>query len=207
MDNRDAYNRWAGSYDEMRNKTRDLEAEALHSLLEKKDFNSCLEIGCGTGKNTQWLAPRVSRLTAVDFSEEMIARARSKGLPNVEFVVADVTKKWEFTSSKFDLVSFSLVLEHIQDLEHIFQEASQVLEPNGLIYLGELHPFKQYLGSKARFDTAEGQVVLGCFTHHTSDYVSAAHKNGISVLELKEYFVPGEKAAAPQILSLLLKLD
>ena len=78
MDNRTAYNQWSKTYDQMKNKTRDLEAEALRSLLGKVAFHSCLEIGCGTGKNTQWLASRASRVTAVDFSEEMIAKAKAK---------------------------------------------------------------------------------------------------------------------------------
>ena len=208
MSNRDAYNEWANSYDQMRNKTRDLEALALRSMLEGSSFDSCLEIGCGTGKNTGWLASRASGVTAVDLSEEMVAKAKTKDLPStVEFIIADVTKAWEFTASTFDLVSFSLVLEHIEDLEHIFSEASKVLKSGGLVYLGELHPYKQYKGSKARFESSEGEITLDCFTHHITDYVSAALKFGLKVEEIREFFIPGETAAPPQILSLLLRKE
>ena len=204
MDNRTAYNQWSKTYDQMKNKTRDLEAEALRSLLGKVDFDSCLEIGCGTGKNTQWLASRASRVTAVDFSEEMIAKAKAKDLPlHVEFVVADVTKTWDFTKQKYDLVSFSLVLEHLEDLNHIFQEASKVLSPNGILYLGELHPFKQYLGSKARFETPEGEHKLDCFTHHFSDYIFVGKMNGFRVEEVKEAFWEAE--ITPQVLALIMR--
>lgn len=204
MDNRTAYNQWAKTYDQMKNKTRDLEAEALRSLLEKYDFNSCLEIGCGTGKNTQWLASRASRVTAVDFSEEMIAKAKTKDLPpHVEFMVADVTRTWDFTKQKYDLVSFSLVLEHLEDLNHIFQEASKVLRPNGILYLGELHPFKQYLGSKARFETPEGEHKLDCFTHHFSEYIFVGKINNFRVEEVKEAFWEAE--ITPQVLALIMR--
>lgn len=204
MDNRTAYNQWAKSYDQMKNKTRDLEAEALRSLLGKYNFKSCLEIGCGTGKNTLWLAERAAKVKAVDFSEEMIAKARAKNPPaHVEFVVADVTKAWNFTSAKFDLVSFSLILEHLEDLNHIFREASKVLAPNGLLYLGELHPYKQYKGSKARFETAEGEHILDCFTHHFSEYFFVGKTNGFRLEEIKESYKDTEDP--PQVLSLIMR--
>ena len=50
-----------------------------------------LEVGCGTGKTTAWLAAQVApggRTTAVDFSSEMIQRARQKGI-DAEFRCAD----------------------------------------------------------------------------------------------------------------------
>ena len=203
MDNRTAYNQWAKTYDQMKNKTRDLEAQALRDLLGKYDFNSCLEIGCGTGKNTQWLAEKAAKVTAVDFSEEMLAKARSKVLPaHVDFVMADVTKAWDFALKKYDLVSFSLVLEHLEDLNPIFREASKVLAPNGLLYLGELHAYKQYKGSKARFETVEGEHTLDCFTHHFSEYIFVGKSNGFRLEEVKEAF--GEAENTPQVLSLIM---
>ena len=206
MDNRTAYNQWAKSYDQMKNKTRDLEAEALRSLLGKYNFKSCLEIGCGTGKNTLWLAERAAKVKAVDFSEEMIAKARAKNPPaHVEFVVADVTKAWNFTSAKFDLVSFSLILEHLEDLNHIFREASKVLAPNGLLYLGELHPYKQYKGSKARFETEQGVQVVQCYTHNISDFVESAARHGFHLQTIEEYFDEGNRNEIPRILKLIFK--
>ena len=55
MDIEQAYNIWADQYDTNSNKTRDLEAISLRTALSGFQFNNCLEIGCGTGKNTQWL--------------------------------------------------------------------------------------------------------------------------------------------------------
>lgn len=47
-----AYNSWAQQYDSNENKTRDLEARSLRETLAPLTFEHCLEIGCGTGKNT-----------------------------------------------------------------------------------------------------------------------------------------------------------
>lgn len=103
------------------NKTRDLEALALRRILAGKTFDNALEIGCGTGKNTAWLQPVCNRLVAVDLAEEMLARAKEKINPDtVTFHQADISQAWTFADKPFDLVTFSLVLEHIEDLNSIF---------------------------------------------------------------------------------------
>ena len=37
-----------------------------------------MELGCGTGKNTVWLAGRARALVALDFSDGMLTRARER---------------------------------------------------------------------------------------------------------------------------------
>lgn len=201
-----AYNAWASQYDTNQNKTRDLEGEALRTTLEPIQFTRCLEIGCGTGKNTVWLAGRAMQLTSVDLSEEMLARAREKvDARKVEFVQADIKQDWDFTDRKYDLVSFSLVLEHIEDLDPIFRETARVLLSGGWVYVGELHPFKQYLGTKARFDTPQGQQIVPCYNHHISDFVQAAKKYGLQLTDLNEYFDERGGTAVPRVLTLVFR--
>jgi ubiquinone/menaquinone biosynthesis C-methylase UbiE len=154
MDVKEAYNNWASQYDTNLNKTRDLEARALRASLASVTFDNCLEIGCGTGKNTIWLMEKASHVTAVDLSDEMLAKAREKiSSSKVQFVQANITQPWTFARSSYDLVTFSLVLEHIEHLGDIFEKVFGVLKTGGHMYIGELHPFKQYTGSKARFET------------------------------------------------------
>src|SRR3954447_6203198 len=125
MNTQQAYNSWAQQYDTNDNKTRDLEAKALRETLSAIKFDSCLEIGCGTGKNTVWFMEKTTAITAVDLSEEMLARAKEKvGDNRVTFIQADITSPWNFVNKLYDLVSFSLVLEHIEHLEPIFCEAA-----------------------------------------------------------------------------------
>ena len=206
MDTKKAYDIWSKQYDTNDNKTRDLEAKALKLTLGNINFDNCLEIGCGTGKNTEWLLTKVKRITAVDLSEEMLTKARKKiNYGNVKFLQADITQGWKFIKDKYDLISFSLVLEHIEDLQHIFKEAADVINPDGYIYIGELHPFKQYLGTKARFETEEGTEVLTCFNHNISDFVHSAKKYGFKVAEINEFFDNDERTNIPRILALLLK--
>ncbi len=205
----EAYNIWADQYDTNINKTRDLEAISLRKTLQNFDFQNCLEIGCGTGKNTEWLIEKANLVTAVDFSYEMLAKAKAKiQSDKVEFIQADITKEWDFAKAdKFDLVTFSLVLEHIENLNDIFQKVKHTIQDSGLVYIGELHPFKQYTGTKARFDTAEGTQVLTCFTHNVSDFATSAKQYGFQILEINEYFDDNDRTNIPRILTLLIQKE
>jgi len=206
MNTEQAYNNWASQYDTNINKTRDLEAIALRTMLSSIAFESCLEIGCGTGKNTAWLVEKANQITAVDLSAEMLIKAREKiTSEKVEFVQANILGDWTFRKQLYDLVSYSLVLEHIENLEPVFKETAQSLKPGGHVYIGELHPFKQYAGSKARFETEEGLQVVDCYTHHISDFIEAGRKNRLTLVDLQEYFDEDEKKEIPRILTIVLK--
>jgi len=206
MNVQQSYDSWSSQYDTNKNKTRDLEALSLRTTLRDISFDSCLEIGCGTGKNTEWLVTKAGHITAVDLSSGMLAIARSKvGSDKVQFRQADITQPWTFAERQYDLVTFSLVLEHIENLDYVFSEACKVTAPGGYMYIGELHPFKQYTGTKARFDTEEGQQVVTCFNHHVSDFIQMAQACGFELVLLNELFDNNDRTAIPRILTLLLK--
>ena len=206
MNTKKAYDNWSAQYDTNINKTRDLEAIALRNTLANITFNSCLEIGCGTGKNTEWFISKANKIVAVDLSDEMLAKAKEKiNADKVNFIQADITQEWSFVKTKFELISFSLVLEHIENLDAVFNEVSKAVTNGGYVYIGELHPFKQYAGSKARFNTDEGEQVLTCFNHNISDFIKAAKNNGFEITELNEYFDEDDMTTIPRILTMLFR--
>ena len=204
MNTKQAYNDWASQYDSNENKTRDLEAKALRETLADIPFKTCLEIGCGTGKNTVCLLEKAEHITAIDLSDKMLAKAKEKiSSDRVQFIQTDITTEWTFTNRLYDLVSFSLVLEHIENLDYIFRETAAVLSTGGHIYIGELHPFKQYAGTKARFDTEEGVQVVECFNHHISEFIQLARKHGLALVYINEYFDNDNQKELPRILTIL----
>lgn len=204
---KEAYNLWAEQYDTNLNKTRDLEAYALKEILSEITFDNCLEIGCGTGKNTEWLTTKAKSILAVDFSEEMLKKASEKiQSDKVEFVQADITKDWRFQARHpFELAVFSLVLEHIENLDHIFEQLNPLIKANGYVYIGELHPYKQYNGVKAKFETEEGLTEVTCYVHHISDFTNSGKKYGFEILQLNEFFDGHDRINPPRILTLLLR--
>jgi ubiquinone/menaquinone biosynthesis C-methylase UbiE len=206
MNVKESYNTWAKQYDTDDNETRDLEARALRENLANIEFTRCLEIGCGTGKNTGYIISKAHEIQAVDLSEEMLAIAQSKITSGkVRFVRADINHPWDFADKKFDLITFSLVLEHIDNLDHIFRQASETLNQAGYVYVGELHPFKQYTGTKAGFYTENGRHTVTCFKHNITDFTRAAQNNGFKIVAVEEYFDDDDRTTIPRILSLLFR--
>jgi len=204
MDTQEAYNKWAGTYDTVLNKTRDLELKAAKEVLAVADFSKVLEIGCGTGKNTSWLKEKTKELTAVDFSEGMLEQAGKKiNDPHVHFQRADITKPWHFNSST--LIICSLVLEHIRQIESIFEEAYKNLEPGGCFYCCELHPYKQLEGSRAKFEQGNELIELEYFIHHISDFFKAAITNNFQCIGLQEWFDDHDRSATPRLISFLFQ--
>ena len=206
MNIKEAYKEWSNQYDTNENMTRDLEAVALRAVLSKIEINKVLEFGCGTGKNTVWFEQNAKEILSADFSEAMIAKAAEKiKSSKVQFAVTDINEPWDFSKEKFDLVSFSLVLEHIQNIEAVFNKINQVTESGAFVYIGELHPFKQYAGSKARYTTPEGEQIVTCYTHNVSDFITAANKYNFSLMDLEEWFDDNDRSQIPRILTLLFK--
>ncbi|HUR99422.1 MAG TPA: class I SAM-dependent methyltransferase [Pyrinomonadaceae bacterium] len=198
------YDQWSATYDTVDNKTRDLEKLACENVLKVVSFTRVFELGSGTGKNTPWLAKHAELVLSVDFSEEMQAIARSKVTnSNVVFRLGDVRTEWSFIDSHVDLITCSLILEHVEDLGFIFHEAAKALSTGGHFYICELHPFKQYEGSKARFETEEGVQVTECFRHHVTDYTNAALNNGFEIERMDEWFDDDDHLGTPRLISFL----
>lgn len=205
MNNQTAYNEWSATYDSVENKTRDLEAKALREMISTENLD-VLEIGCGTGKNTKFLLSSAKTVIGADFSVEMLEIAKAKiTAENVEFRQMDLRENWDFADESFDLITCSLALEHIENLRFVFAEAARVLRENGKFYFGELHPFKQYQGSKARFETGEGVFELECFVHNISEYFVAAKKNGLRCVEIKEWFDDGDETGIQRLLTMIFE--
>ena len=163
-----------------------------------------LELGCGTGKNTAFLAGLGATVHALDFSDAMLGLAHAKvTYPHVTFVKADLTAAWPCADGAADLVVGNLVLEHIADLGFIFREASRCLVPAGRLFICELHPFRQYLGAQAMFERDQVQVDIPAYVHHISDFLDAAGQAGFRLISLSEWWDDDSRGGAPRLVSFL----
>ncbi|QOW08888.1 class I SAM-dependent methyltransferase [Kaistella flava (ex Peng et al. 2021)] len=202
MNTEEAYKHWSKIYDSNENKTRDLEAKSLRETLNNGVFENCLEIGCGTGKNTEWLKNKCEKILAIDLSQHMLEIAENKiKSENVKFLKVDINHDWNFTNDVYDLVVCSLVLEHIENIDRVFELIGKHLKVGGILYVGELHPFKQYSGSKARFQNNDIEQVVECFTHHVSEFTRIAKKYNFKIEDINEYFDDENEKLIPRILT------
>lgn len=185
-----AYDQWAAQYDGNSNPTRDLNAKLLRELCPDPASKRVLEIGCGTGLNTVWLAASAKAVTGIDLSDGMLAINRRKVAHhnNVDLLKADITRPWP-SIQRFDLVVINLVLEHVSNLQPVFVQARAALDSGGQLYVAEFHPYKQLRGSQARFaDAVTGQdVLVPAFTHPVSEIVNTAVSSGFKLCSMGEW--------------------
>ena len=207
----EAYTRWSETYDVDPNRTRDLDAEVTREWLGGRRFRSVLEIGCGTGKNTEFLATIAERVTAIDFSPGMLRQAKAKAeargfAGNVEFATVDVTQPWPFAAGRFDLLVCNLVLEHVADLRFVFAEAARSLAAGGEFFLCELHPFRQYEGTVANFSREGETTAVAAFVHHVSEFLQSAEASGFSLTRFDERWHGDDAGRPPRLAAFLFRL-
>jgi ubiquinone/menaquinone biosynthesis C-methylase UbiE len=201
-----AYEGWAPFYDEVENPTRDLDAAVVRRMLADAPGDAALELGCGTGKNTGFLAERFGAVVAVDVSAAMLERAGAKlRRANVQLVRHDIRKPWPCADGRFDLVACNLVLEHIDDLRPVYREAARVLRPGGRFFLCEIHPYRQLQGAQARLSRpgCAETVPIRAYPHSTADYLNAGIAAGLRARHHAEWH--GEGDAVPRLLSVLFE--
>ena len=119
----------------------------------------------------------------------MLNKAKSKiKSDKVRFQQADLTKTWEVENDFADLITCSLTLEHINDLDFIFNQANQKLKTGGKFFISELHPVRNISAVKQNMKQKEGIEELEVYVHHLSEYLQAAVRNSLKLIEINEWF-------------------
>lgn len=200
MNPQTAYTNWSATYDTDRNLTRDLDAAVTREVLAGKHFDSVLEIGCGTGKNTVELARVSSRVLALDFSEGMLEQAKEK-VPTgqVTFAMANLTQPWPCPAGWAEFINCNLVLEHIQDLGPIFAEVQRALKVGGQFFVSELHPVKQAQGKQATFKQGDSAILIEAFTHPVEEFRREAETHGLRIISFKELWHTEDAGKPPRL--------
>jgi ubiquinone/menaquinone biosynthesis C-methylase UbiE len=196
---RDGYDRWAEIYDDEDNPLIRLEERFLPGVLGDVRGLDLVDLGCGTGRHAVAATGAGANVTAVDFSEAMLARARAKpGAEAVRFVVHDLARPLPFDDCAFDVALSCLVLEHIADLDGCFREVRRICRPGGRAVLTAMHPAMMLRGVTARFaDPETGRDVRPrSHPHQLSDYVMAATRTGWRLAHLAEHPVDDALAAS-----------
>ncbi len=110
-------------------------------ILDVKEGDYILDIGCGTGEDTQLLAPQVGnagKVIGVDINQGLVdkARERVKGtnLP-LEFYPADVYNLNDFDSASFDGCRSDRAFQHLEDPKQALIEILRVTRVGGRIVI------------------------------------------------------------------------
>ena len=126
-----------------------------------------LDLGCGEGADSVWLAERGWNVVAVDISETALGRAReaasSRGVSDrIEFVALDLSDG--FPDGEFDLISAQFLHSTVRlDRTTILARAARAIRPGGLLVIvdhGSGPPWASKLDHHHEFPSAE-EVVAG----------------------------------------------
>jgi malonyl-CoA O-methyltransferase len=194
----EGYDRWAATYDTMGNWLLELEEPEVDRALRDVAGLDVLDVGAGTGRHAIRIAERGARVTAVDFSEQMLEQARRKpGADRVRWLVHDVARPLPFATESFDRVLSALVLEHIpvDELASFFGELGRVTRADGVVLVTAMHPAMFVKGVSANFRDESGEVRPRSYVATLSDYVTGALHAGLVIVALTEHSVDDELAS------------
>ena len=115
------------------------------------------DLGCGTGKLTDLIAPHVRHVIAVDGSSDMLqaARRRVRGRQNVDLRLGTL-EALPIDSAQIDVAILGLVLHHVPDPALAMAECARVLRPGGRVLIIDMLPH-----DRAEYQQQMGHVWLG----------------------------------------------
>jgi SAM-dependent methyltransferase len=114
---------------------------AAHDLVPALIGQRVLDVACGQGRLSRYLARQGADVTGVDISAAMLDRARVTGPDDITYVRADVAEPpawWDGRS--FDGCTCELALMDIDDLAGTLSAVAMVLRPGGWFVASIVHP-------------------------------------------------------------------
>ncbi len=115
-----------------------LESETWHTLVDLlgEGSGALVDVGCGTGNYAAGLAERGWTVTGVDQSEDMLRRARAKGIPATRSEATALP----FDDASFDAAVSTFTHTDVDDFAGLLREVVRVLRPGApFVYIG-VHP-------------------------------------------------------------------
>jgi ubiquinone/menaquinone biosynthesis C-methylase UbiE/DNA-binding transcriptional ArsR family regulator len=142
------FKRNAQDWDEIRRMHVDDESieRSLRVMLPAQPGWSHVDIGTGTGRILEIVAPMTKRAIGIDLSHEMLTVARSNlaraGVKNCHLRYGDM-RQLELQPESFDVATFHLVLHYADDPALVLAEAARLLRPGGSIVVIDFAPHEE----------------------------------------------------------------
>lgn len=141
------------------------------SKIFLKSKGAVLDVGCGVGTISLYLASKGHDVIGIDISSRAIKLAKSSakqiGFKYLKFENSDVSTLNKFAVKKFDYVICSEVIEHVKDDKQLLKDIYKLLKPGGVLVLstpsinaplyrwGYLDEFDKNVGHLRRYSVKE----------------------------------------------------
>ncbi len=149
------------------------------------------DLGCGTGRTSEALAPFFRKVIAVDASESMLAAARARLASHANVDLRQGTlEALPMEAASVDAACLMLVLHHVADPAKVLQEVARVLKPGGRLLLTDMLPHE-----RDEYRQQMGHVWLGFSERQLARHLAAAGFSGLHVVPLP----PDARAKGPTL--------
>lgn len=208
------FNKEASTYDDwcktpLGSTVDHLEKELMAKVAVLKAGEKTLDMGCGTGIYTIWLAKKGLDVTGIDLSPEMLAKAREKAERDnirIEWLQGDI-RQLPFSDGTFDLIVCNIVLEFVDEPGKVISEALRVLKEGGRLIIGMINK-ESYWGrtylEKGRNDP---NSVFAHAQFYSEQTIKDWESSSFTSLDYGLYITPENFANENQALELEKKLS
>lgn len=146
-----------------------------------------LDVACGNGLTSRRLAALGARVTAIDFSAEMIALAKKRSGANesIRYEVLDATNFDALVglgAGSFDAVLCSMALFDMADIGPLFNAVPRLLRSGGRFVFSLMHPcFNNPFSVQTARLAQEGSTFDVIYSVEVSRYLSSGTKDGVAI--------------------------
>ena len=126
-----------------------LGSQLIAEVSMPKSGEVAVDLGCGTGIYSIWLAEKGLTVTGVDISNEMLKVEREKSEAknlSISFKQSDL-HHLPFENNTFDLAVCNIVLEFVSSPELVIAEGMRVLKKGGRLVVGVIGKYSEWAGT------------------------------------------------------------
>ena len=166
--------------DESNDFHREVVRPKVTELLNPDPTDYILDIACGNGNYSAYLAEKAVSVLAFDYSEKMVELAKKRQkryADHIEFCVADATNETSLMALKrnkpFTKAVSNMAVMDITDIKPLFTSVYKLLEDNEVFVFATQHPCfvtltEKYMTPHSYYDIAiEGQPQKQCYYHRS----------------------------------------
>lgn len=138
----------------------------------KKDLQ-IIDLGAGDGRLYKYLSPLTpTRYVACDIAQQLLKKHPGA---DIKKIVCDLEDELPFDDESFDLATSFFVLEHIDDIEHLFDEIYRIIKTWWTWIIGHFIQRREFVWKKNK-----DQFRIKFFNHRIQDLEKIAHKSFFS---------------------------
>ena len=178
--------------------------DLLCNLIETKNA-SVLEIGCGPGNISKYLLNKRPdfNLLGIDIAPNMIKLAKNNN-PTATFKLMDCKNILQL-KAKFDAIVCGFTLPYLNKKEafKLIEDASELINPNGLLYVSTMEDDYE----KSKIITRSDDKSIGLFTYyHQADYLTERlQQKGFKIVHLERKDFPDAKDSSKDLIIIAIK--